>query len=149
VPTPTKGSSQATLIESDVIIDIQEESESSSSSSPCLVQNPGSDLETDDDDLLLRGLDTSTPSKGKTKSSGTNVLDERDEREKEIQSSLSRLLGAGMDASSSRLRIGESKGQASTSTSRSRKRRWPSATIHLKEEKAPIFHDFLKFVYPQ
>ncbi|KAG9119101.1 hypothetical protein FRC07_006045 [Ceratobasidium sp. 392] len=68
-------------------------------------------------------------------------------REKERAESLQKLQGDGDDAQSNR----HSRSKTAPEPSRASKRRSkpiPDAVIQLKEEKAGIFHDFLKFVYP-
>lgn len=72
-------------------------------------------------------------------------------RQAQFQESLSKLIGK-TPASESQVQDSSAlqlPGRSTMNQRRGRRKsRWPVATIHLKEEKAPIFHDFLKFVYP-
>lgn len=74
-------------------------------------------------------------------------------REKAIQGSLSRLLGTDEQLAKDGRAVSAPVQGASANARRPEKkkksRKAVAATVHLKEERAPIFHDFLKFVYPQ
>lgn len=117
-----------------------------------------STIDVSSEDALSRssspGPLASLTGKGKEKALDAS-LSEGDEpstaRQAQFQQSLSKLIGKtpaqeneAQDTSASPFAV------RSTMTQRRgrRKSRWPVATIHLKEEKAPIFHDFLRFVYP-
>lgn len=74
---------------------------------------------------------------------------EEAERNAARNSSLDKLQGRGVPSLS--YPPSSSKGLGSKSPKRKSRRRSriPEGIIILKEEKAPIFHDFLKFIYPQ
>ncbi|KAG8884139.1 hypothetical protein FRB97_005122 [Tulasnella sp. 331] len=97
---------------------------------------------------------TSAPTprnKGKKKGSGDTVVQqEKQARERDL--SLQKLQGGATSAagpsSSTATLVSKPADKRKRGRPRSSHSRSMIATIHLREEKAPIFHDFLKFVYP-
>ncbi|KAG8979858.1 hypothetical protein FRB90_007864, partial [Tulasnella sp. 427] len=100
------------------------------------------------------GPSTSFTGKGKEKQLDGSLSDGDEPstaRQAQFQDSLSKLMGksSGTEARARDTSVAPSTGRSTMTPRKGRKKsRWPVATIHLKEEKAPIFHDFLKFVYP-